>query len=91
MTKGSKERFAGLGANEHASRSTVVIHSLAGRDTFGGKEYEEADVDVGDADADVGEAAVDMREMEAGALGAPPAYNMPGVPPPLLFLSFKLN
>lgn len=47
-------------------------------------------MDVGEVDADVGEAAVNMREMEAGALGAPPAYNTPGVPPPLLFLSFKL-
>lgn len=38
VTKGSEEHLAGHGANEHASRSTVVIRPLAGRDKLGGKE-----------------------------------------------------
>lgn len=36
-TKGSEERLAGLGANEHASRSMVVIRPLAGRIRLAGR------------------------------------------------------
>ncbi|EJD01512.1 Pkinase-domain-containing protein [Fomitiporia mediterranea MF3/22] len=69
-TKGSEERLSGAGArlgmNDEASHSTVVIRPPLppnGRAAFDGKDF--ADEAVVDADA--------------GGLGAPPAYDQPGI------------
>ncbi|KAH8118693.1 Pkinase-domain-containing protein [Phellopilus nigrolimitatus] len=67
-TKGSDEHHgnaaARLGQNDAASHSTVVIRPPIGRNSFDGKNVD------GEEEA----------EAEAGALGAPPAYDTPGVP-----------